>query len=159
MPAQKLGQHASPLKSGVGNLVQRLDPGRLGHLQKLHMVHGPGRGRPAYPYRSGVLPQRLHHLIQILIGGVGRHSEAPVVGNQLCNRRGILLVAQGGAPIQMDQADRRGKYRQHIVRAGLLIQIVQREPSPVSGPVCDGQRHVHKPRIPQALRHIAEGQI
>lgn len=59
----------------------------------------------------------------------------------------------------MDQADRRGKYRQHIVRAGLLIQIVQREPSPVSGPVCDGQRHVRKPRIPQALRHIAEGQI
>ena len=59
----------------------------------------------------------------------------------------------------MDQADRRGKYRQYVVRAGLFIQIIQRKPSPVSGTVCDGQRHVHKPRIPQALRHIAEGQI
>ena len=79
MPAQKLSQHPAPFKSGVGNLVQRLDSGRLGHLQKLHMVHGPGRGRPPHPYGSGVLPQRLHHLIQILI-------RSPFISQRTCIR-------------------------------------------------------------------------
>ena len=37
----------------------------------------------------------------------------------------------------MDQADRRRENGQRIVRTNMLIQIIQRESSAISGPVCD----------------------
>ena len=137
MSPQKLGQYPAVLKSGVGELIQGFDPSGLSHLEKLNVIHGAYRRCSTHAHRTWILPQRLHYLIQILIGGVGRHSEAAVVGDQLGDGRGILMIAQRSAAVQMDQADRRRENGQRIVRTNMLIQIIQRESSAISGPVCD----------------------